>query len=267
MIKKVLFLTAVIFGLSGYSQTVVFSEGFNDVNAFNAWTLGDLDGDGELWEFADADFEEVESFQGGFIWSWSWYLQVFTPDNTITSPVITLPAEGDLALRFKVGVFDDDEEFQENYAVYVIPANSTFTGTEEPVFEERLDAPYYNPAKEVTVDISPSLAGQDVQLVFRHYDCTNIFYIGLDDIEIIQTTLGRTDLEKTTVRVYPNPTTDVVTVEGLEGVNSIRVFDLKGQKVKDVNAAEVSMKSLQSGTYIVNFYTDTKVFSKKVIKK
>ncbi|MDD2564371.1 MAG: choice-of-anchor J domain-containing protein, partial [Salinivirgaceae bacterium] len=235
MIKKLLFIAAMAFTVSGYTQTV-FEDNFNDSATWATWTLGDLDGDGEFWEFTDAVFQEIESFEGGFAWSFSWYFETFTPDNTLTSPSISLPRDASLDLSFKVAAYEDDELFQEHYAVYVIPVDSTFTGTEVPVFEETLDADYYNPPKTVNVDIS-SFVGQDVKLVFRHYDCTDIFYISLDDVKIDMTHLGAIDNAQQTIQVYPNPTSDIVAIQGVDDVNRIRVFNLEGKMMKEVNAA------------------------------
>ncbi|MEO8933622.1 MAG: choice-of-anchor J domain-containing protein [Xanthomarina sp.] len=268
MNRKLLFILTMAFAFNGYAQ-IVYEEDFNDEATWANWTLEDRDGDGELWEFADAEFQEVESFQGGFVWSWSWFFETFTPDNTLISPEIFLPnnADKDVQLSFKVAAFEDDEEFEEHYAVYVIPANTSFTGTETPVFEETLDASYYNPPKTVNVDIS-SFAGQDIQLVFRHYDCTDVFYISMDDIKIeeIERQLGINDFTQNKVNIYPNPTSDIVSIQGVDKVNRIRVFNLQGKMMKEVNAPEASIKDLQSGMYLVNFYTDTHVFSRKVLK-
>lgn len=267
MFKKILFCALLITANLAYSQEVIYSEDFNNEETWTDWTVADLDGDGEFWEFDDAEFQEVDSFTGGFVWSFSWYFDVFTPDNTLTSPSILLPSEGDLELEFKVGVFDDDEQYQEHYAVYVIPAGAEFTGDEEPIFEETLDAPYYLPAKTVNVDIS-EYEGQDVQLVFRHYESTDIFYIAMDDIVIKLYTLGVADNAKPTVKVYPNPTAETVSISGLDNIIGLRVFDLQGKLLKETTKEEVlNLSHFASGTYLLNIYTDTEVYSRKIIKE
>ena len=265
MIKKLLLISALGFALNTNAQ-IVFEEDFNDESTWANWTLEDRDGDGEFWEFDIAEDQDIESFTGGFLWSFSWYFEVFTPDNTFTSPNISLPADTDLNLSFKVAAYDDDELFQEHYAVYVIPADASFEGTETAVFEETLDAAYYDPAKTVNVDIS-EFAGQDVKLVFRHYDCTDIFYISMDDIKIEIGDLGTSDLRQEKIKIFPNPTTDFVSIGGLDNVKGIRIFNLEGKMMKEVTSSTASMKELTPGMYIVNFYTDTEVISKKVLKK
>jgi len=265
MIKNSLFILLMFFTLESYAQ-IVFEDNFDEENTWENWTLNDLDGDGELWEFADAETQEVESFQGGFVWSFSWYFEVFTPDNTLISPDISLPSDTGLELSFKISAYEDEELFQEHYAVYVIPAETNFTGTEDPVFEETLDAAYYNPPKTVNVDIS-SFAGEDVKLVFRHYDSTDIFYLSMDDVSIEQTELAVEEYTQNNIKIYPNPTSDLLRIQGIENVERIRIFNLRGKLIKDVNASEVNIEQLQEGVYIANFYTGSEVYSRKVVKK
>lgn len=265
MIKNLLFILLTFFTFEGYAQ-IVFEDNFDDETTWENWTLNDLDGDGELWEFADAETQEVESFQGGFVWSFSWYFEVFTPDNTLTSPDISLPVETDLELSFKVAAYEDEELFQEHYAVYVIPAEASFTGTEDPVFEETLDADYYNAPKTVNVDIS-SFAGEDVKLVFRHYDCTNIFYLSMDDVKIEETELNVDGHTQKSIKIYPNPTSDLLSIQGVEKVERIRIFNLQGKLMKEVKASEINIAQLQAGAYIANFYAGSQVYSRKVVKK
>src|SRR5690606_32494518 len=115
-----------------------------------------------------------------------------------------------LQLSFKVAA-GDEEIFEEHYAVYVIPANTAFTGAETPVFEETMDGGYLSAAKTVNVDIS-AFVGQDVKLVFRHFNCTDIFYIGIDDVLISSMPLAVSDAQKNEVKIYPNPTSDFIKV-------------------------------------------------------
>ena len=266
MIKNLLILGSIALGSYAAAQTVVFNENFDTKATQNLWTIGELDGDGDTWEFLNAVENELPNFSGDAAFSFSWYLEAFTPDNTLTSPAIQLPESGELTLSFKVAA-GDEEIFDEHYAVYAIPAGTTFTGTETAIFEETLDDGYLEVAKVVNVDIT-ELKGQNIQLVFRHYQTTDVFYVAIDDVKIEQATMGVDSTSKTTVNVYPNPTTDLVQLSGNHKVNKVKVFDLSGKKVSEVNASSASLKHLSNGVYLVNFYTDNnEVFTKKVIKK
>lgn len=189
-----------------------------------------------------------------------------TPDNTLTSPVISLPDNGTLDLSFKVAAADDEEGFfEEHYAVYVIPAGAEFTGNETPVFEETLDAGYATEAKVINLDIT-EYAGQEVQIVFRHYDCEDILFIGIDDVKVEFTpSLSTAELNKEKAVVYQDQ--KIIKIQGFENVNEVRVFDLTGKKVSQVKAESVNVSALPKGVYIVNFYNEKEVVSRKVTIK
>lgn len=265
MIKKLLLASTLGLGAFYYGQTVVFEEKFETPETRDLWGIGDRDGDGESWEFLDAGINEVDSFTGYFATSFSWYFEVFTPDNTLISPAINLPATGSLQLSFKVAA-GDDELFDEHYAVYVIPANGTFTGTETPVFEETLDDGYLAAAKVVNVDVS-DYKGQNVKLVFRHYNCTDIFYVGIDDVVITQSSLAVSDSQKNSIRIFPNPTSDFINIQNVKNPNVVRIFDLSGKLVQQSTGEKIDVRSLSTGQYIVNIHTDGKITSQKFIKK
>lgn len=265
MIKKLLLASTLGLGAFYYAQTTVFQEDFESPATRALWTIGDRDGDADTWEYLDATSNEVDSFQGYFAASFSWYFGAFTPDNTLTSPAITLPETGNLELTFKVAA-GDEELYDEHYAVYVIPAAATFTGSETPVFEETLDAGYLSAAKVINVDVS-EYKGQEVKLVFRHYDCTDIFYIGIDDVQITQSVLAVSDSQKIQVSVYPNPTSDFIKIQNVKELQNVRIFDMSGKIVKETSSSHIDVRNLSAGQYILNIYSGNEVISRKFIKK
>lgn len=265
MIKKLLFASLILSGLSASAQTVIFSENFETETGRNSWANVDRDGDNEKWEF---DNSAVDSFTGYYATSWSWFFETFTPDNTLTSPSIAVPNNSgkQLSLKFDVAAYDD-QLFQEHYAVYVIPAGSAFTGTETPVFEETLDAGYMEEAKHVTVDIS-AYQGQNIQVVFRHYDCTDLLVLMMDNIQVVENQiLAVSDLSKSNIQIYPNPSSDFIKVYGVDHVEKIRLYDLSGKMVLETQGTEADIRKLPAGQYIVNVHNGSDIISKKIIKK
>lgn len=61
--------------------------------------------------------------------------------------------------------------------------------------------------------------------------------------------------------IYPNPTTDILVIEGLKGVAEI--FNLNGKKVMEANSSTVDIKELAKGTYIVKIGEYSSTFIKK----
>lgn len=266
MIRKLLFASALASVFYSQAQTSVFKEDFENEASVAQWKLYDRDGDGENWEILNAELNELPNFTGNLAVSFSWYFDAFTPDNVLESPSITLPNSNSLSLSFKAAA-GDEELFQEHYAVYVIPATSTFTGTETPVFEETFDAGYLDVAKVINIDIS-SFKGQNVKLIFRHYDCTDVFYMGIDDIEIKDNTgLAVTESSALSLKISPNPTTDLVKISGINKIDNVRIFDMTGKIVIEAKSSDINVKDLSSGQYIVNVYSGNEVISRKLIKK
>lgn len=267
MIKKIFFTPLLFATISIFGQNTVFHEGFDTEDDISKWDNIDRDGDGEKWVFYDAEKDGMPAFSGKLATSWSYLNQVAcTPDNILVSPVISLPeTEDELILTFNVGSYDDGI-FEEHYAVYVMLADSEFTGNEEPAFEETLDAGYTWTAKTINLNIT-DFKGKDVKLIFRHYDCTNIAFIGLDDIDISVTPgLLTSNIDKETVNIYPNPTTDFIHIKGLENIQKIRIFDMQGKIVAETKNPQVDVRQLIPGAYIVNVYVGNKVISRKLIK-
>jgi len=266
MVKKLLFASFALSSLMGFSQTSVFKEDFEDEASVALWKVYDRDGDEQTWEILNAELNELPNFTGNLAVSFSWYLEAFTPDNLLESPAITLPASNSLSLSFKAAA-GDEELFEEHYAVYVIPANSTFSGNETPVFEETFDQGYTETAKIINIDIS-SYAGQQVKLIFRHYDCEDVFYMGIDDIEIKDNAgLAVSDSSALSIKVFPNPASDFVKIQGVENIEKIRIFDMNGKMVLENQASEADIRKLPVGQYILNVHTKSEIISKKIIKK
>ncbi|MDO5655522.1 MAG: choice-of-anchor J domain-containing protein [Flavobacteriaceae bacterium] len=266
MSKIYLFLAILTATTALHAQSIVYFEDFENPENRDSWTLAELDGDGELWEFLDAQLNSVDSFQGYFAVSFSWYFEAFTPDNLLISPAIQLPESNDLTLEFKAAA-GDEELFDEHYAVYIIPAGTNFTGNEIPVFEETLDAGYQDAAKEISIDIS-SFTGQEIQVVFRHYECEDIFYFGIDDVVITDhENLSISEIETHKIKLYPNPATDFIQIATDETFIKAQIIDVNGKLIQESTTKSISVSHLQKGIYFVKIFTENKIVSEKFIKR
>ena len=72
------------------------------------------------------------------------------------------------------------------------------------------------------------------------------------------------------INVFPNPTTDFVTVEA-EGLEKVEIVDLMGKTIKSVtsigNALQIDLTELKSGTYFISAKTrSTSSFVKPILK-
>lgn len=263
-----------VLGLLGLSlnlakaQTVVYQEGF-DTGA--GWSVIDRDGDGKNWGiYAGNATTDSWGISGNFAGSESWTTAgPLTPDNLLMSPAIVLPSSGTLTLSFLVGAADATD-FQEHYAVYVLPSTTTtFTGTETPLVEGTVTAG--KSAITKTATIPSNLAGQSVKLYFRHFNTTNKYILFLDTIKITQTgTLGTAEnkISKVETSLYPNPATEVLNIQSKEKVNAIEIYDISGRKVSaELDGDKVNVKNLNPGSYIISIETKEGKTTEKFIKK
>jgi hypothetical protein len=85
------------------------------------------------------------------------------------------------------------------------------------------------------------------------------------------TTLGTTDLEASSVKLYPNPATNVLNIESTSTIEKVSVFNLLGQEVisqtPNTELVNLDVESLQVGVYIVKTSINGNVSSTRFIKE
>tara|TARA_B100000809_G_scaffold266716_1_gene330954 strand:+ start:11384 stop:13402 length:2019 start_codon:yes stop_codon:yes gene_type:complete len=71
------------------------------------------------------------------------------------------------------------------------------------------------------------------------------------------------------VSVYPNPTTDFITIDESDfAIENVEVFNILGKKVKTTNKSRFSVNEFSNGVYILRINTtDGKIVTTKIIKK
>ena len=71
------------------------------------------------------------------------------------------------------------------------------------------------------------------------------------------------------ISFYPNPATNILTVESKIPLNKIEIYSILGKKVKEVNSGfnQISVKSLSSGVYSIRIYSENTSAVKKLIKQ
>ena len=88
-------------------------------------------------------------------------------------------------------------------------------------------------------------------------------------LESVTTTLSADDFTADKFSIYPNPVSDVATIEayGL-GVKTVTVANTLGQNVYEGTSERIDMSKLQDGIYIVNVtFENNQTAVKKIVKK
>lgn len=70
------------------------------------------------------------------------------------------------------------------------------------------------------------------------------------------------------VNIYPNPASSSLTIDGLENIEVVQIFNLNGSLVSTLkNRSTLDVANLQTGLYILKIHTDTAVYSAKIMKQ
>jgi len=81
-------------------------------------------------------------------------------------------------------------------------------------------------------------------------------------ITVLNTTAsGIIETEIVEYKIYPNPSTNIFTIEGLN--SAAEIYNLVGEKVMDVNSSIINAYDLPKGVYIIKIEEFNSTFIKK----
>lgn len=247
------------------TKTLPFRCGFDSVPDLNCWLFYDVDGDGYGWDFTSKypGTGDINPIGPNSIGSASYINDhgVLTPDNWMITPELAIPAEG-ATLRYKVGAGDPDY-FEDNYSVLVSTSGAEVTDFTDVLFCGTMPTPHWN---ALSYDLS-AYAGQNIRIAFRHHDCSDIYWIFIDELSV---TPGNTaDIQSSSissVSVAPNPTQGLLYVQ-VEGLSGVQVLDVNGREVLAADGPDVDMSGLDKGIYFVRVTTNSGASLHKVVKQ
>lgn len=183
--KKIFTLMLALFAMVAIQAQNLLNEDFEN-GIPSTWLNIDADNDGNSW-LSSAGISGVTGHNGtdGCAFSCSYYNStVLTPNNWLITPAVTLT--GNATLTFWVAA-QDASYAAEHYGVYISTNGGTSTSDFTLLFEETMDANGGARAqgtwKQKTVNLS-SYTGQTIRIAFRHFNCTDMFYLNLDDVVI-----------------------------------------------------------------------------------
>ena len=106
---------------------------------------------------------------------------------------------------------------------------------------------------------------------FNCYSDADKFYLYVDNIAVDVNNLATSEVDtKDSIKVYPNPFHDVITISEIRNVKTVHVMDASGRLVKTIEkpTAQLQLGDLKSGMYILQLaHRDGTTTSVKVIKK
>lgn len=250
--KKITFIAVtLLLTLSNLSfgQTY-YSEDFE--GGLNGWVSTDLDADTYQWAVLNASSINSNIGTGSLVsFSYDDATEApLTPDNLATSPAIDLTAVTGSNVYFLYDQLTSDGWPDEHYAVYITTSDDPAVITAAtPIFETDVtELVLTNKALDLTAYI-----GQTIYISFRHYDCTDKYFLIIDnisvatlpadDVSVISSSLNRYALLNTdnilslTVKNKGGNTVNNLTVNWNDGTDhsSIIPVTMASQEVVTIN--------------------------------
>ena len=196
--KKIFTLMLALFAMVAVQAQNLLNEDFEN-GIPSTWVNVDADGDGNFW-LSSENQTGVSGHNGtnGCAYSCSYISSALTPDNWLITPAITLT--GPASLTFWIAA-QDASYAAEHYGVYISTTAGTTPADFTLLYEETLDANggarVQGTWKQKTVNLA-SYTGT-IRIAFRHFNCTDMFYMNIDDVVIFA--------QPTSPTIEANPTT------------------------------------------------------------
>ncbi len=238
-----------------------YTEDFETYFVPDCWTSNDADGDGYDWS-ALASY----GHNGSICATSASYINgvgALTPDNYLITRQFNIN-NANLALKFWVAPLDPGYPAE----VYSVMVSTTGTAVADftTVFSDTLAE-----ADSAFVEKMVSLAaynGQNIYIAFRHFNCTDNYFLLLDDVSIsVEAGISELDINSS-VNVYPNPVQNVLSIESAKQILSVNILNPVGQLVlsetPNVNSYKLNTANLKAGVYFVQVQTAKGIVTKKI---
>ena len=172
-----------------------------------------------------------------------------------------------------------------NYNYSIIRTNldgisdSAFSEIIIPAYKKNFKTTYANLSQYIDGD---SRSPQNLNIAFTAPNYLTIFgtysvfrnesHFGLSRIIIPDANMSTSDnfVNQTNVKIYPNPTKDIVFIESNDIINSLEIYDMQGKVLKkhsnNNKKAQITIQNLPNSIYLVKVKTDKGIQTFKVIK-
>jgi len=191
----------------------------------------------------------------------SYFLNADTANRWLITPALSLGSFGNyLSWEAK----SHDPSYPDDYLVLLSTTTNdpaAFTDTIGNVNEENFDWTFRS--------VNLSAQGYNDSTVYIAFVLRGIdnYILYLDDIKVVKDDpVSVQTLEQIDFQVYPNPTSQFMTVKSQEAIDLIKILDVSGKIVLQTTLQELDLQSLISGSYILEVISNGEVSRKKIQK-
>lgn len=233
-------------------------EGIGTQDGMQGWTTINADGDNYNWHW---NYTSDTHSGSGQMTSESYVINVgeLTPNNYLVSPQFTAHA-GD-AITFWAKGFDP-QYYAEHFGVAVSTTGNTNTNNFTMVSEEFVAT---NDWAQYTVDLS-AYAGQNIYVAIRHYNCTDMYRLYVDDVTIGTPQHGSSNILQaisgntyTLGNLQPNTTYELTVMSGCSEATTTFTTEYEGvEELEEAGISvwnrnnEIHIDIANSGNYTMN---------------
>jgi hypothetical protein len=93
----------------------------------------------------------------------------------------------------------------------------------------------------------------------------------VDNVYFSNVALANDTFANNTLKIYPNPASNAITLENESAIESVNIYNVVGQEVKvaapNANSITLDISNLESGMYIIKSVSEGKTNTTKFVKK
>ncbi len=239
-----------------------YSYGFETPD-LDEWVVTN-EGNGNIWQRVQASSSTPDPSEGTYYMLYE-YNEDFPANSYLYSKGLNLQAGKNITLEFDYqGI---DAFFPEKMEVK-IGTSATVAGQTQLLWknEEIGNYPYETASVNFTIP-----ADGVYYLSFRVYSDPDEFYLALDNVKVFETDLATENSVKSTLKFYPNPVKDILTITDAKNFSSVEVYDISGKKVfsntQKSSKLDLNLSHLKAGVYVVKTNSEGEVKTFKFFKK
>lgn len=244
------------------AQALPFSCGFEASDYMGCWKFIDADGDGYGWDLNTWNNSDYHHNGQNAASSASYIntIGVLDPDNWMITPQLIIPDEG-ATLKYYVGGVDANY-YSEHYSILVSTTGANISDFTNTLVSNTVSNVNFT---QKSYDLS-SFAGQNIRIAFRHHNSPDMFWMLIDDIEVIAGQHAGINDINAQVALYPNPTSGILNVL-TEGLQEVSILDVNGRNIMTTHNSVIDMTDLTNGVYFVRVITANGISTQKIVKK
>ena len=74
------------------------------------------------------------------------------------------------------------------------------------------------------------------------------------------------EITKNQISVFPNPSSDFITIKSEEDIKSVKIYDIKGSLIKSDQTSQIDISAFSKGNYLISIETLSGIETQKLIK-